>query len=376
MNSESICHHDFNGFCRNWASVSANAARKCPHGHHFDETCDIGPLCKDVICHNKKRHPKKCKYFAIYGFCKLEKECRYNHFDISQFVLEIKSLVASNSEQLKKINSTLDEISKAKSYKDKKQITKEINCDICNRDFISKSGLTRHIKAKHSGSKIPHFNIFDDETKPELDNVNEEKTEPEPCPEIDDDDETSSINIDSDDNENDIKTCLDKQDEGLSKKERQREISLAVLERFADFEQRQEIKNEIEDAKYLTIPKHYKNLKNNRVFKHDEDFPPLVSTKDENLMLTFTFNEISNVEIDHLALASDDIGKIEISNYDQEKNDLYFRDPGPNDNYDTRSDVHESPECGNDNKNQENFQAAKEYVLFSHIVEKNISQYF
>ena len=63
--------------------------------------------------------------------------------------------------------------------------------------------------------------------------------------EINDDNKAISKNIDSDDNEIDIKTCLDKQYEGLSKKERQREISLAVLERFADFELRQEIKCDV-----------------------------------------------------------------------------------------------------------------------------------
>ena len=375
--SSNLCFHDFFGYCKN------HTKDFCPHGAHLKATCDIGSDCRDLVCRKQKRHPRKCKWFSLQGFCKLQDTCRFFHFSISLEILEIKAMLKANSKQFEELMNSIEHL-KSISTKKAKQITKEISCEICDKDFVSKSGLTRHIKAKHS-QKIPSFDIFNDNNEIDKKEANQdhnvvnkheiESTKLDLENEIDND-ETSSINIDSDDNENDIKTCLDKQYEGLSKKERQREISLAVLERFADFELRQEIKNEIEDAKYLTIPKHYKNLKNNRVFKHDEDFPPLVSTKDETLMLTFTFNEISNVEIDHLALASDDIGKIEISNYDQEKNDLYFRDPGPSDNYDTRSDVHESPECGNDNKNQENFQAAKEYVLFSHIVEKNISQYF
>ena len=221
--SSNLCFHDFFGYCKN------HTKDFCPHGDHLKATCDIGSDCRDLVCRKQKRHPRKCKWFSLQGFCKLQDTCRFFHFSISLEILEIKAMLKANSKQLEELMNSFEYL-KSISTKKAKQITKEINCDICNRDFISKSGLTRHIKAKHSGPKIPKFNLFDDETKPELDNVNEEKTEP--CPEIDDDNEASSTNIDSD--ENDI-TCVDRQyqDQELSKKQKNKLIALSLLEIFA-----------------------------------------------------------------------------------------------------------------------------------------------
>ena len=152
--SSKICHHDYYGFCRHHKAKDG-----CPHGVHLKDTCETGSICCDKMCLQQKRHPHICKWFSLQNFCKIKNACRYNHFNISSTILDMKNMLISNAEQIDFLKSSLDELI-SKSPKKTKPTTKELNCAICNKNFISKSGLTRHIKAKHGEPKIPEFDLF------------------------------------------------------------------------------------------------------------------------------------------------------------------------------------------------------------------------
>ena len=67
MNSEAICRFNQNGYCK----YKNHCFRK-----HVDKICENG-RCSASNCN--LRHPRNCKYFFQYRYCKFGQFCRFNH---------------------------------------------------------------------------------------------------------------------------------------------------------------------------------------------------------------------------------------------------------------------------------------------------------
>ena len=67
MNSEAICRFNQNGYCK----YKNHCFRK-----HVDKICENG-RCSASNCN--LRHPRNCKYFLQYRYCKFGQFCRFNH---------------------------------------------------------------------------------------------------------------------------------------------------------------------------------------------------------------------------------------------------------------------------------------------------------
>ena len=381
-----VCFHDFFGYCRNHKEKDG-----CPHGHHLKITCEMGTDCNDTICRQNKRHPRRCKWHNLQGFCKLQDTCRYNHFSISSSISDLKSLLEANTEQLEQLKSSFENL-KSISNKKAKSTIKELNCDICKKDFVSQSGLTRHIKAKHSGPKIQPIDLFNDKEIKACGLVDNEKDktekghdahnkdskhEKEPSKseikDVKDNDSETDSNSDSD-NEDNI-TCSHDDNEKSKKQNRKSMIALSVFEKLKSYQQKQE-RDEIEQDKFLKIPRHYKNFRHNKTFKHDNSLPPLFSMDSENLMITLTFNRVSDFELDHLE--HDDVGKIEVNDNDDDKDKnlcLTDEDENSNPGHDTICDDYDD-HFGHEDQHETNGHNNLESCNFAQIIERNMSEYF
>ena len=90
-----ICKHDQTGFCK--------YRQQCTK-EHVDEICKDNFRCKDLTC--KKRHPKKCKNFDVFGKCKFT-NCAYIHVDdgINNRVDCLEKYVKDLKEQIEQLNN-------------------------------------------------------------------------------------------------------------------------------------------------------------------------------------------------------------------------------------------------------------------------------
>ena len=274
-------------------------------------------------------------------------------------------MLLSNAEQIDFLKSALDELI-SKSPKKTKPTTKELSCEICNKNFISKSGLTRHIKAKHGEPKIPDFNLFSGQEEEACavapvdinknkSKSNENEIKSELCPELKsnivNNNEGSPKDIDSNDTDNEI-TFID---EGAIRKQEKQLIALLVSEKLENYQLKQE-EEESEKNRFLKINKFYRDTKNDQVFKYDDNDYPLVSTAAGKFMLTLSFDQISNEDPDFLEY--NDFGLIEINKKAKECfNSDNDEGPYPGDQYEPSNDhdaEHEDHEdCDNHNCNND-----------------------
>ena len=63
----SQCYYHNKGFCKN--------GNMCLYRHHED-ICEINE-CSELNC--DKRHPRNCKYFEKYKYCKFGSYCKFRH---------------------------------------------------------------------------------------------------------------------------------------------------------------------------------------------------------------------------------------------------------------------------------------------------------
>ena len=124
---------------------------------HESETCSIF-LCSQDTC--RKRHPKVCRYFTLFGACKFRDNCSFLHLTppairLSKLEEEIKhlqGLIASISEEVIGINTKAAalESSQRSCYNEgipqvDGQIDPIFKCDRCEGSFDEIEMLVKHV---------------------------------------------------------------------------------------------------------------------------------------------------------------------------------------------------------------------------------------
>ena len=105
--SENVCHYNNVGFCK----YGNTCKRK-----HYEELCE-SKYCKEGNC--KKRHPRDCFFYQVYGRCKFGEFCRFRHAlpdNIEKIVQLEKKLLDMESklnQQSVFINILRDELDKS-----------------------------------------------------------------------------------------------------------------------------------------------------------------------------------------------------------------------------------------------------------------------
>ena len=95
-----ICRFNQVGFCK--------FGGKC-FNKHENEICRNRSECIDSKC--SKRHPKKCKYFLQFGYCKFNDTCAYSHVvDNNSKVEEQEKEVADLKEEVDKLKEEVDKL--------------------------------------------------------------------------------------------------------------------------------------------------------------------------------------------------------------------------------------------------------------------------
>ena len=107
MVSERVCRFNQFGFCK--------FKNKC-FRKHVDITCE-NAKCLKSDCH--LRHPKKCRYFFEYSYCKFREYCRFGHDKVG------KSTIDNEIEKLKCEIETSRKMIEAKDHE-----IKEKDCEI------------------------------------------------------------------------------------------------------------------------------------------------------------------------------------------------------------------------------------------------------
>ena len=275
-----ICQYDFRGFCKNFKMD------QCPNGAHFKETCKNGPICTDNICLKEKRHPKLCRFLKIYGYCKLENQCRYSHYSILDTIFELKDMISKFFDQLQELRSEIN--STKKSTKNSTNLIKNFTCEFCGQNFVSKGGKTRHVNVKHENQKIPPLETFD-------------LKKPEKCKNDHDHDTTLQKNNLSSDNERKIDeknhdltenkdfedpefstTCID----GPDKIKKKQQIAFLVNEKLRNHVERIEKTSE-EEENFIKIPKMYKDTTTEEAFEYDDLIAYTKNGKNLTIILNF-----------------------------------------------------------------------------------------
>ena len=161
-----------------------------------------------------------------------------------------------------------------------------------------------------------------------------------------------------------------------------------MSEKLKNYQLKQEEK-ESEKNRFIKIYKFYRDIKNDQVFKYDDNDYPLVSTTAGKFMLTLSFDQISNEDPDFLEY--NDFGLIEInrkpkecsnSDNDEGPDPGNHREPG-NDHdaeYDDHDDHDDHDHSINDDEDPDYIQHSElpggEFCGFAEIIERNMQQYF
>ena len=98
MAASLVCRNNQTGFCK----FSDNCRNL-----HIGDICTSNPNCQDKNC--TKRHPRKCKYYWIYGHCKFGSRCAYVHVSlVEELVLDLNSV----KEEVRKLREISDALIK------------------------------------------------------------------------------------------------------------------------------------------------------------------------------------------------------------------------------------------------------------------------
>ena len=150
---DNICKHNKFGYCKFKESCKK---------HHVIEECTNGMTCRELIsC--QLRHPKMCRRLAMEGYCRLGKECAYNH----------RLLLKSNNEDTELLHESIKnmktEIDVLKYKVNSLVVTKE-ESEILKKDveYIKEEiNILRAAKKKTADKIIQIENDFEYDTEEE-----------------------------------------------------------------------------------------------------------------------------------------------------------------------------------------------------------------
>ena len=139
-----VCKFNRTGFCK------------------FQENCrnlHINEICVENECNLKscsKRHPRKCKYFSIFGQCKFGSRCAYLHIQSSS-CLELKALKEEIEKQKAKVRELEDKLATEgpPSHSEYTPLSSQNNVSNANQTI-------EHSPSTLSLSPIPQVDGFDD----------------------------------------------------------------------------------------------------------------------------------------------------------------------------------------------------------------------
>ena len=92
-------------FCKFFQFGHCKFGEKCRKSH-VKENCD-NTICDIQAC--QLRHPKPCKYFAIYKFCKFGDYCDFKHPEekVTSNIKELEEKVSSLEVKVRKLESII-----------------------------------------------------------------------------------------------------------------------------------------------------------------------------------------------------------------------------------------------------------------------------
>ena len=148
--SRLVCRHNKFGYCK--------YGNRCFRKHEND-------ICENVQCNGKEcslRHPRNCKYFFEFQYCKFGDYCKFSH--VTPIMKETSKEIDDLKEKLKLLKSEIDAKNKLvykygydssaqtsdEELNDLEKSSVENNeCNLC--DFRGKTigGLKTHIRRKH-----------------------------------------------------------------------------------------------------------------------------------------------------------------------------------------------------------------------------------
>ena len=94
-----VCRFNKNGFCK--------FGEEC-RNRHVREICGV-PQCGEQEC--ERRHPRPCRFFAIYGSCRFGEDCAYLHkVKKDDAVVELEHRVAAAEERIRALEDLIRQI--------------------------------------------------------------------------------------------------------------------------------------------------------------------------------------------------------------------------------------------------------------------------
>ena len=166
--SENVCKFNKNGYCK-----FKETCRK----RHINDICRVTSCVKD-LCVN--RHPKECKYFITYNYCKFGEYCAFEHKkrmennSIENALQEIEILkneIVALKQSIIEINEKMQEQTKMK-----------FKCNECDFFCDTNIKLKKHMKASHTHGNIPQIDgndTIDEEEQESVEYSTEDSLEKE-----------------------------------------------------------------------------------------------------------------------------------------------------------------------------------------------------
>ena len=139
---QSVCHFNKYGFCR--------FGRNC-FRYHEDKICE-NESCKVFEC--KLRHPRKCRYFENYFYCKFGTFCKFSHGKINEGksikLLEkeiegVKKDIQKKDKEIQEINDQIEHLEER--IESQIYIISQKN-DVMEKEIIEIKEENKEIKSK------------------------------------------------------------------------------------------------------------------------------------------------------------------------------------------------------------------------------------
>ena len=186
---EGVCQFNQKGFCK-----FGDSCRK----RHVKEICS-NQNCNSTSCN--LRHPRNCKFFTLFGYCKFSEDCAFKH-TLTKSHSEFKTL----KEQLETLTNTITEMNQVMDhikneleiFKSERKLEGELQttqekllqehiCDICSYKARSATVLKSHITRKHKKEVLRdndadisiHLSVSDDSRDEDIEEVSEYEHENE-----------------------------------------------------------------------------------------------------------------------------------------------------------------------------------------------------
>ena len=119
--------------------------------------------CDKKLCHN--RHPRPCKFFTGFSFCKFGDDCSFAHPQSKSTPVQQDSKVEQEINEMKEIlNNVLSTLAekeiRIKHLEEKVSILKSrYLCEHCDKTFKSKATLNMHMKKYHEVAEESDHNL-------------------------------------------------------------------------------------------------------------------------------------------------------------------------------------------------------------------------